>query len=139
MAAVRSLGWCFTVNNYNDEEYEALLGTHCRYVIIGKEVGESGTPHLQGFIQFESLKTLSACRKINYRAHWEMTKGTIDQNVQYCSKEGHFEERGIKPLSKKRKGEIEKERWDLALECAKQGRWEDVPVDIGARYAKGLS
>jgi len=137
--SVRSLGWCFTVNNYSEEEYEELLVVPCQYIIIGKEVGESGTPHLQGFVQFAKPgNTLAACKKINSRAHWEMTKGNIDQNVDYCSKEGHFEERGIRPLSKKRKGEIEKERWDLALECAKQGRWEDVPVDIGARYAKGL-
>ncbi len=50
-------------------------------------------------------------KKINARAHWGATKGSIDQNVEYCSKEGCFEERGIKPLNKKRKGEMEKETW----------------------------
>lgn len=137
--SVRSYGWCFTLNNYSDEEYEALLNTSCQYIIIGKEIGGSGTPHLQGFVQFEKPgKTLAGCKKLNGRAHWEQTKGSIDQNVEYCSKDGKFEERGIRPLSKKRQGENEKERWDLALEAVKRGRWDEVPVDIGARYGKGL-
>jgi hypothetical protein len=136
--SVRSYGWCFTLNNYSEEEYEELLAVDCQYLIIGKEVGECGTPHLQGFVQFHLKKTLLACKKINPRAHWEQTKGSIDQNVEYCSKDGTFEERGIRPLSKKRQGEKEKERWDLALQCAKKGRWDEVPESILVRYGKGL-
>lgn len=43
--------WCFTLNNYSDEEYEALLAKYedqasqIRYIVIGKEVGANGTPH----------------------------------------------------------------------------------------------
>lgn len=137
--STRSLGWCFTLNNYNEQEYLELLETECQYIIIGKEVGESGTPHLQGFIHFAKPgKTLAGCKKINGKAHWEQTKGSIDQNVEYCSKDGAFEERGIRPLSKKRQGENEKERWDLALECVKRNKWDEVPIDIAARYGKGL-
>lgn len=134
----RSLGFCFTLNNYNADEYEALLNMECRYVIIGKEVGECGTPHLQGFVQFDSLKSLKGLKKINARAHWEATKGSIDQNVAYCSKDGNFEERGIKPLSKKRQGDIEIERWDLALKSGREGKWDEVPQDILIRYGKSL-
>jgi len=63
--------YCFTVNNYvaNDEiifkEYD------CTYMVYGREVGESGTPHLQGYIVFHSQKTLSAVKKVHPTAHWE--------------------------------------------------------------------
>lgn len=125
-----SLGWCFTLNNYSEEEYLSLLDfKQARYVIIGKEKGVEGTPHLQGYIQFNSQKKLGAVKKINSRAHWEATKGSIDQNVEYCSKEGSFEERGTKPFSQKRKGELGActlgDRW----ENAKAGRFELLPPE----------
>lgn len=46
--------WCFTLNNYTDEEIEVFkkAARDCSYAIIGKEVGESRTPHLQGFFNF---------------------------------------------------------------------------------------
>lgn len=135
----KSLGWCFTVNNYDEAEYQALLGTECQYCIIGKEVGENGTPHLQGFIQFNKPgKTLVGCKKINGRAHWEATKGNVEQNYEYCSKEGNFEERGTKPVSQKRKGEMEKERYERAYEYAKSGQFEEIDKDILIRHLGNL-
>lgn len=127
----RSNGWCFTLNNYTDEVRVELLSMPCRYIIIGEEVGESKTPHLQGFVQFESPgKSLVAMKKINSHAHFEATKGSVDQNVAYCSKDGKFEERGIKPMSQKRKGEANVERWEEARQAAKEGRFDDIPADI---------
>jgi len=42
---IRFRNWCFTQNNYTQDEYENLkhFGT---YVIIGKEQGNLKTPHL---------------------------------------------------------------------------------------------
>lgn len=135
----RSLGWCMTLNNYTDEEYTQILETECQYVIIGKEIGEQGTPHLQGFIQFNKPgKTLAALKKINARAHWEATKGNVEQNYDYCSKEGNFAERGTKPVSQKRKGEMEKERYERAYEHAKHGNFEEIDKDILIRHLGNL-
>lgn len=86
--------WCFTVNNYEEEEYDNLLNYECRYIVIGKEVGEGGTHHLQGYIEFGKPMRLAACKKINKRAHWEVRKGTAIEASVYCQKEGKFEERG---------------------------------------------
>lgn len=127
------------MNNFSEAEREELLGTQCQYVIIGRERGAEGTPHLQGFIQFDKPgKTLAAVKKINGRAHWEMTKGNIDQNVAYCSKEGDFEERGTKPMSQKRKGEAEIARYDRARELAKQGNFDEIDSDIYIRHLNNL-
>ncbi len=52
--------WVFTVNNYPNEEYDGLMAKYdvenvqIRYIVVGKEVGESGTPHLQRFIQMKA-------------------------------------------------------------------------------------
>lgn len=79
--------WCFTLNNYTEYDYEHLKDIECSYMIIGKEHIESGTPHLQGFIQLKNRKRLTAMKKLNGKAHWEQCNGTPEQNIKYCSKE----------------------------------------------------
>lgn len=85
---------CFTINNPEEEEFPHLLklfdNEDYRY-IIGKEVGESGTPHLQGYVEFNGRQlSLRQLKAINARAHWERARGDRKSNVSYCSKEGDF-------------------------------------------------
>ena len=44
----RSNNWCFTLNNYTDESQQKVrdLGVGAEYLVFGRELGESGTPHL---------------------------------------------------------------------------------------------
>lgn len=95
--------WCFTINNYTEEEYQDLLNGDYNYIIIGKEIGKEGTPHLQGYLQLPKKKKISGMKKINNRAHWEISRGSPEDNKKYCSEEGNFEERGTmgKPGKKK--------------------------------------
>lgn len=86
--------WCFTVNNWNDHDTTTFDAVDCKYMIYGKEVGDSGTPHLQGFTTFKTNKTLTALKKIHPTAHWERAKGTPQQAADYCKKEGDYVERG---------------------------------------------
>lgn len=92
MSQARNL--CFTLNNYTDDEYKTLQMQDCKYIIIGKEEGEQKTPHLQGYIEFNSPKRLTTLKKINTRIHWEARKGTAEQAATYCKKEGNFWESG---------------------------------------------
>lgn len=103
-------------------------------MVIGQEVGELGTPHLQGYLYLYNAKSLRAVKVYNARAHWEVAKGNPDQNRAYCVKEGNYMEKGEIPMSQKRKGECEKERWDEALTLCKQGKLDDIPSDILFRY-----
>lgn len=132
----RSRSYCFTINNYSDVDEDCCRSIKCRYMVFGREVGENGTPHLQGYVVFDIQRTFGAVAKLFPRAHLEIANGDADQNFAYCSKEGDFEERGDRPMSSKRKGYEEKERWDLALENAKRGRFEEIPGDIRFRYYK---
>ncbi len=79
----RSRIFTFTRNNPGDEHGEDT--TPCKYMIYGKEVGESGTPHRQGTIQFTNAKTEDAVRKILKGCHVEICKD-FAASIKYCKK-----------------------------------------------------
>lgn len=97
---IRSRGWCFTLNNPTEVDFAQLktLETKSSYFIYGKEVGEEGTPHLQGYIYFKSQRTLKSLKKQLSRAHLEVARGTPEQNKDYCSKDGDVYEVGVCPI-----------------------------------------
>ena len=102
--------WCYTLNNYTEEERDSLRSLKCVYQVFGYERGAEGTPHLQGYVQFKDQKTQSAVKKMMPRAHLEPRRGTIDQAVEYCKKDGDWEEFGKKPMTQRRKGERKQEK-----------------------------
>nr|WPR18788.1 MAG: hypothetical protein [Crogonang virus 131] len=109
----------FTFHNYPDT---VLVDTiECRYVIYGKEVcPKTGTPHLQGFIQFQVQRSLKSAFKALPGCHVEVARTTVAASV-YCKKEGCFVERGIPPVSKEAQGVLEKNRWKRILTAAEEG------------------
>jgi hypothetical protein len=126
--------WCFTLNNYDElslEHVRSVLKTDkIRYAIFGKEVGESGTPHLQGYISFGKAQRFSAVKKAIPAAHWETAKGNEEQNYEYCSKDGEFEEFG----ERKKQGK----RTDLedAIETLRTGTLAKVAEEHPTAYVK---
>lgn len=100
--------WCFTLNNYNDDDLHVLRqsgdrlelgGTPLLYLVFGLEVAGTGTPHLQGFFLLQQRLRLQQLARISpfQRAHLEVTRGTNDQASTYCKKEGRYEEFGVCP------------------------------------------
>lgn len=131
----QSKRWCFTLNNYSDAEYAAVRGADTLYGVVGKETGESNTPHLQGFLIFHTNKRLNAVKAVSSRAHWETARGNNEQAADYCKKDGDFEEWGTMPdSSNRRSGEQEKQRWADAKRACIENRILDVPDDIYMRY-----
>lgn len=126
--------YCFTINNYTDEDLDALLvlqaAPNLKYLICGKEKGEEGTPHIQGYVYFKNPVVFATVKAFLPRAHIEATKGSVDQNIEYCSKEGDFLEHGERPVSQKRKGELGAEFWAAQLELAKKGRIHECDPKI---------
>lgn len=91
--------WCFTVNNYNENDETILQSITCRYLVYGRETApETNTPHLQGYIYFENAIRFNTVRGSEYLGrlsnapHIEMAKGTPEQNRIYCTKTGNFHE-----------------------------------------------
>lgn len=91
MPPVRSRAWTFTINNYTDEcckEMDALLAApEVHRLIGGFEVGEEGTPHIQGAVYFRTLKSFKQLKKMLTRAHIEKCFEDWRTQVRYCSKE----------------------------------------------------
>lgn len=82
--------WILTLNNYTQEEEDLIRSivpkvSKCYH--LGYEVGEEGTPHLQGFVVF-SVKCRPISHGMSKRIHWKKMDGTVQQNYDYCSKEG---------------------------------------------------
>ena len=91
----RARGWCFTINNFSEEEKNQISELICsnavKYGIAETEhTGDGeGTPHIQGYIYFENAQTFRRIKNlIGERAHIEPAKGNPKQNYDYCSKEG---------------------------------------------------
>lgn len=94
--------WVFTLNNWTANELQTILDsarTNASYAVVGREQGEGGTPHLQGYIEWNSAIRFTTCKNRlgGDRLHIEVAKGDAQQNRTYCTKEGDFEEIGTCP------------------------------------------
>lgn len=79
--------WVFTWNN-PDLDNAVSLDTwpFIGYAVYQLEVGQNGTPHYQGYVQFAKKRTLAHCRGLLPFAHWEVARGTPMENRAYCTK-----------------------------------------------------
>lgn len=132
----RSRGFCFTLNHPVENDITKLDSLDCQYLVYGHEVAPTtGTPHLQGYVYFTNARAFKAVLKLlPVRSHVEVARGTPTQNIEYCTKDSEFTERGERPLDPKERGEVNKERWNEARAAAKEGRYDDIPSDLYIRY-----
>lgn len=102
---VRSNRVCFTLNNYTEEDRCAIEhhfenSTDIKYGICGLEIGESGTPHLQGYLRVDipakqgSLLYWRNRLPGGSRCHFESARGNDRASRDYCSKDGPYIEVG---------------------------------------------
>lgn len=97
--------YVFTLNNPLPEEAQALADfaqtPECSYLVVGRETGDSGTPHLQGYVAFSNRKTmLQAKALVGNRSHLEVMRGTSSQAITYCKKDGDYDEYGTPPVGR---------------------------------------
>lgn len=77
--------WCFTYNNYTEEIIEMIRSDRSiKSYIFQEEKGESGTPHLQGYVEFKE-KCRPVAKIQNTKFHWEKCRN-IEASKAYCSK-----------------------------------------------------
>ena len=60
------VGWCFTVNNptMTKEEFLDNMSENCKYLVVGFEVGDSGTPHFQGYLELKKKKRFNQMKEL---------------------------------------------------------------------------
>lgn len=86
--------WVFTVNNYPENYPENLRAlahdpqapNPVRYLVVGREVGESGTPHLQGCITFKNMIRRRAVSALIPNAYVAKARSVVHAR-KYCTKE----------------------------------------------------
>ena len=94
----KSRNWVFTLNA-NEDKGEHIMwitpGIECpiaKWFDEGKiqylvcQVEKVGHVHLQGYIQFKGDMRMSALKRINPNAHWEIRRGTHEQARDYAMK-----------------------------------------------------
>lgn len=96
--ARRSRAWVFTINNYTDTDVDNIdnlfINDSVRYVVYGRETGDSGTPHLQGYIEFDNARTHRQINKKLPGAYVALRRGSAAQAAEYCKKSGDYIEYG---------------------------------------------
>lgn len=125
IASFKTRGFCFTLNNPREGDEKLLLDIASRYITFGREKGENGTPHLQGYIHFRSPRHFTSVKRLVPRWHVEPRNGTITQAINYCHKDGDFVEQGDRPTDNKdharAAGNANKHRWITILKQARDG------------------
>lgn len=142
----RSRAWCYTLNNYTQDEMDKLkkVGSKegCVFHVFGKEVGEKEkTPHLQGYVYFKETKSLKQLKKIlGNRASLRVTRGSSLANFRYCTKEDKDDYFlfGKMPADPQEKGRIEKERWTKIKRLALEGKLSEITPKVFVQNYRSL-
>lgn len=100
----RAINFCFTLNNPTAEELTSIgaLGADVgpdslvTYLLFGREIATTGTPHLQGYIQLSKRQTWNQVKTlISRRIHILICRGSPEANRVYCTKDSDFTEFGV--------------------------------------------
>lgn len=79
--------WCFTFNNYTQDDiksFQELSSNSSKRYVFQEEIGEEGTIHLQGYIEFN--EKLRPKKLYDNKIHWEKCRN-IKKSILYCSKD----------------------------------------------------
>ena len=79
--------WCFTFNNYTGDDiikFQEVSSNSSKRYVFQEELGENGTPHLQGYIEF--IDKVRPKNMYDTKIHWEKCRN-IKNSILYCSKD----------------------------------------------------
>lgn len=94
--------WVFTWNNYPSDWKNIIVPKLSKDLYsIGEEIGDNGTKHLQGYIEFH--RKVRALSHIDIKEiHWEKAKGNKLSNLNYTQKDEkyiqNFEEKYVEEI-----------------------------------------
>lgn len=129
----RSRDYCYTVNNYSDEDITQLnaLANDALYLVYGKEVAPTtGTTHLQGYVYFKNAKSFERVKKLLPKgAHIEATQGTPEQASAYCKKEGDYQEHGTLPQKQGTRNDLKE-----VTKLVDEGATMQTIIEVASNY-----
>lgn len=134
--------WCFTLNNYTDENQQKLrqlaATSKVNYLIFGRESApDTGTLHLQGYVGFRRRFTRIQVIGLVGQAHLEKAKGKPLQAANYCRKGGDYEEFGQCPIGQGARTDLVKACEAFVSGRSLQDLTKEYPVEF-VKYHRGL-
>lgn len=93
--------WVFTLNNYTEKEESVLIynfSSNSSKYSVGRETGESGTIHLQGYIELKVKKRFSYLKSLMPRAHIEKARANREKNLIYTQKDNDFKQNFVEEI-----------------------------------------
>jgi len=87
---IPSKKWCFTSYELQIKQLETLFIKNGVKYVIGEEVcPKTGRAHRQGYIESDSkIRPIEKFK--TETTHWEAARGTQEDNIKYCIKEGKY-------------------------------------------------
>uniref|UniRef100_UPI004048C459 hypothetical protein n=1 Tax=Flavobacterium sp. TaxID=239 RepID=UPI004048C459 len=135
---MQSKHWCYTINNYKDEDLVEDMALF-EYHVVGREIGDSGTPHLQGYVVFKKIQRLTGVLKHFPRAHLEVKKGTPQEAADYCKEDGLYLEQGTLPLNQTGGATLKRKAdYELAINLAKKQKLYEIESGVLIRHMSAL-
>ncbi|QGH73294.1 MAG: replicase [CRESS virus sp. ctYls24] len=127
------------VVNKGAECFECIdkqLSHECvRYAGYSRETNSSGNEHLDGFVCYKTSVRRHWVEKHLPGAHIQVMKGKIEQCEWYATLEPKTTLKTFgEHISAKRKGEMEKERWNTYKEECKKGNIDALEGEAYFRY-----
>lgn len=124
---IRARYWHIVCNNYTPKDVTQWthLLSQCEKYAWQYEIGEQGTPHIQGHIGFKNPRTFNSIKKLFPRAHIERVRN-VKASEEYCQK---ISTRNGKSHVKGFKVKISREEMILNVEY-KDVVWKDWQQDI---------
>jgi len=126
------------MNNYtaaDEARISSLRSTQGVYLVYGREVGEAGTPHLQGFVSFPSRKRLNQVILGLGQCHCTIAK-YISASIKYCKKDGDFIEFGEPPKDKPQGKRNELEAFKSAVRNEGLSDMKEIRENYSSVYAR---
>lgn len=129
--------WEVTLNNYTDDDIALFTrwSEEVSRILIAKEVGEQGTPHLQGRIVFKRAYRLAGLKKLHPAVHWEMTLARSDW--LYAQKKGSEVIIDVNNSKQGQRNDWENLKKDLVEGISETELWKEH-TSLMIRYSKGI-
>lgn len=134
----RSRLTCFTIFDMSIDLQS--LASRFDYMAVGRETCPSTQrEHFQGFAYCKTAQRFPWWHKRLTPHHFEFCFGSLEQNERYCSKQGQYQEFGIKPMG-------DGKRRDLSEVCdaivTKRQKLSDIAIQfptVFTQYHNGLT